>query len=83
MYKRQISTVKGNDMMKKLITVEGMSCPHCQAHVKKALEEVEGVQPVSYTHLDVYKRQPSPHFVKYPIYASLALPVPATSILCA
>ncbi len=40
----QISTVKGNDMMKKLITVEGMSCPHCQAHVKKALEEVEGVQ---------------------------------------
>lgn len=30
--------------MKKAITVEGMSCAHCQAHVKKALEEIEGVE---------------------------------------
>jgi len=30
--------------MKKTITVEGMTCGHCVAHVKKALEEIPGVQ---------------------------------------
>ena len=29
--------------MEKKLTVEGMMCPHCVAHVKKALEGVEGV----------------------------------------
>ena len=29
--------------MKKLMKIEGMMCPHCQARVKKALEAVEGV----------------------------------------
>lgn len=29
--------------MKKALTVEGMMCAHCQAHVKKALEGVPGV----------------------------------------
>ncbi len=29
--------------MEKKLTVEGMMCPHCVAHVKKALEDVEGV----------------------------------------
>lgn len=29
--------------MEKKLTVEGMMCQHCVAHVKKALEGVEGV----------------------------------------
>ena len=29
--------------MKKIIVVEGMSCPHCQMHVEKALSTVPGV----------------------------------------
>ena len=29
--------------MKKVLKVEGMMCPHCEAHVKKALEALEGV----------------------------------------
>ncbi len=37
---------KGEDKMKKVVYVEGMMCPHCQAHVLKALEAVEGVSSV-------------------------------------
>ncbi len=29
--------------MKKILTIEGMSCGHCAMRVKKALEEVAGV----------------------------------------
>ncbi|MDR1253314.1 MAG: cation transporter [Treponema sp.] len=29
--------------MKTTIAIEGMSCDHCTAHVKKALEETAGV----------------------------------------
>ncbi len=32
--------------MKKILTVDGMMCPRCQAHVQKALEAVEGVASV-------------------------------------
>lgn len=38
---------KGVDSMKKTISVEGMMCEHCQAHVTKALQEVPGVTEVS------------------------------------
>lgn len=34
---------KGEDNMEKILKVEGMSCNHCVATVKKALESVEGV----------------------------------------
>lgn len=34
---------KGSIAMKKVLTVEGMMCAHCQAHVQKALAGVEGV----------------------------------------
>lgn len=37
---------KGEDKMKKVLSIEGMMCPHCQAHVLKALEAVEGVESV-------------------------------------
>ncbi len=29
--------------MRKILSVEGMSCGHCVAHVKEALESVDGV----------------------------------------
>ncbi len=35
---------KGDNSMKKILTVEGMMCAHCVAHVKKALEGVNGVK---------------------------------------
>ena len=43
-------------------TVTGMHCAACSASVEKAVKKVPGVEscavsPVSYTHLDVYKRQ--------------------------
>jgi heavy metal translocating P-type ATPase len=36
-------TGKEDLSMKKVIDVEGMMCAHCQMHVKKALEEIDGV----------------------------------------
>ena len=30
--------------MKKIITVDGMMCAHCQSHVQQALAAVEGVE---------------------------------------
>ncbi|MBO5897925.1 MAG: heavy metal translocating P-type ATPase [Clostridia bacterium] len=35
-----------NDMNTVTISVKGMMCPHCVAHVKKALEAVDGVEAV-------------------------------------
>lgn len=32
--------------MKKVLSIEGMSCEHCVAHVKKALEAIQGVENV-------------------------------------
>lgn len=36
-------SAKGGNTMKKIVSVEGMMCQHCAAHVKKALESVPGV----------------------------------------
>lgn len=38
--------IKEEHEMKKTIKVEGMMCQHCQAHVKEALEKVEGLSDV-------------------------------------
>lgn len=35
--------IKEDKIMKKTVKVEGMMCGHCVAHVKKALEAIEGV----------------------------------------
>lgn len=35
---------KGEDSMEKILNVEGMSCNHCTATVKKALEALDGVK---------------------------------------
>ena len=37
------TTTKGEIVMTKVLTVEGMMCAHCQAHVQKALAGVPGV----------------------------------------
>ena len=37
------TTAKGEIVMTKVLTVEGMMCAHCQAHVQKALAGVPGV----------------------------------------
>lgn len=36
--------------MEKIIKVEGMMCPHCEAHVKKALEDIPGVTAAVASH---------------------------------
>jgi Cu2+-exporting ATPase len=36
--------------MTKTIEIEGMMCPRCEAHVKKALEAVDGVESASASH---------------------------------
>jgi Cu2+-exporting ATPase len=36
--------------MKKTLKVEGMMCPHCEAHVKKALEALDGVVEATADH---------------------------------
>ena len=39
-------TIKEKTKMETIIKVTGMMCPHCQAHVQKALEAVAGVTKV-------------------------------------
>ncbi len=41
---------KEENLMVKTIKIEGMMCPHCEAHVKKALEALEGVQSAEASH---------------------------------
>ena len=43
--------IKREKKMKKVIKIDGMMCPHCEAHVKKALEAVAGVESVDVSHI--------------------------------
>ena len=36
--------------MQKTLKIEGMMCGHCEAHVKKALEEIDGVTLAEVSH---------------------------------
>ena len=36
--------------MKKTVKIEGMMCMHCEAAVKKALEQLEGVESAEVSH---------------------------------
>ena len=45
-------TEKEEKMMKKIIKIEGMMCPHCEARVKKVLEEISGVTEAIVSHTD-------------------------------
>ncbi|MDD6794080.1 MAG: cation transporter [Clostridiaceae bacterium] len=38
--------------MKKKIIIEGMNCEHCVAHVKEALEGIQGVENVEVSLAD-------------------------------
>lgn len=42
-FKPKFINKKEEKEMKKVLNVEGMMCPHCVAHVKKALEAIDGV----------------------------------------
>lgn len=33
-----------------IFKVEGMMCPHCEAHVKEALEKIDGVTKATASH---------------------------------
>ncbi len=41
---------KGNDIMEKVIKVDGMMCPRCEAHVVKALTAIDGVESATASH---------------------------------
>ena len=43
-------TEKETKAMKKKLTIQGMMCAHCQAHVKEALEKVPGVAAAEVSH---------------------------------
>ena len=38
--------------MEKIMKIEGMMCPHCEARVKKVLEALDGVTEVVPSHKD-------------------------------
>lgn len=38
--------------MTKTITIEGMMCEHCEATVKKALEQLDGVESAKVSHTE-------------------------------
>ena len=44
------SSQKGDNTMTKTLLVEGMMCQHCEMHVKKALEAIEGVTEAVASH---------------------------------
>ena len=48
--KTNIYTIKEQEKMEKIIKVEGMMCPHCEAHVKSALEAISGVESAVASH---------------------------------
>ena len=37
--------------MKVTVKIEGMMCPHCKAHVEKALSAIDGVTSVTADHV--------------------------------
>ncbi len=39
-----------NKKMKKIIKIEGLMCPHCEAHAKTALENIVGVTVIDISH---------------------------------
>ncbi len=41
---------KGNTTMEKIIKVEGMMCPRCEAHVVKALTAIDGIESATASH---------------------------------
>ena len=46
----KISMEKETKIMKKTLKIEGMMCGHCEMHVKKALEAIDGVKNAEVSH---------------------------------
>lgn len=46
----KIQLKEENKKMKKIIKIEGMMCPHCEANVKKTLEAMDGVVEAVVSH---------------------------------
>ncbi len=44
--------VKEFKKMTRTLKIEGMMCPHCEAHVKKALEALNGVESATPSHVE-------------------------------
>ena len=44
--------VKENEKMEKVMKIEGMMCPRCEAHVKKALEALAQVESAQVSHTE-------------------------------
>ena len=42
--------IKEKEKMEKVLVIDGMMCPHCEARVKKVLEELEGVVEAQVSH---------------------------------
>lgn len=49
-HEENISSTKGDIKMKKSFKVEGMMCPHCEAHVKKSVMAIPGVTDAVASH---------------------------------
>ena len=47
---KQIKRKQEEKTMEKTMKIEGMMCGHCEAHVKKALEALEGVASAEASH---------------------------------
>ena len=45
-----INSMQEEKTMTKTVRIEGMMCPHCEAHVKKALEALGGVSGAEFSH---------------------------------
>ena len=45
-----VTKEKGNNTMEKVIKVDGMMCPRCEAHVVKALTAIDGVESATASH---------------------------------
>ena len=48
--KLKITMEKETKIMKKTLKIEGMMCGHCEMHIKKALEAIDGVTEASVSH---------------------------------
>ena len=46
-----IQSEKENKTMKVTVKIEGMMCPHCKAHVEKAIAAIDGVTSVTADHM--------------------------------
>lgn len=48
----EINSMTEERKMTKTIKIEGMMCPHCEAHTKKALEAIDGVESAVASHTE-------------------------------